>query len=317
MDDERQYNQPLRYFWNTKEDGKREYAMFAKEFTSSARKLRYILEPGGIESMMGHHPGPRPLSSTRREEWHEDMREYQKRARKVEEDCANALSLLEKCFPYGTTPAHIIDKTCKTIPTGFSVTQWTYREKFNACWEALRIEFQPSTSTDLKQLKEQISKLTDEGKGGFDGFRAEFHLLHAEITATGIPDAISKRELNEIVRDGIKNKLIWMNICDRIYAVDPYAPWEETFQAVANALTTYRQKDIDPYAEAHAGPAIGRVVTYNAAVAPQSRVTKRPSTFGDSKPKKKSIPALAIEIIEELARRGFIDECDIESNNND
>ena len=130
-----------------------------------------------------------------------------------------------------------------------SINQWTYHNKFKARWEALRVEYQPSSSTDLKQFKEQISKLTKEGKGGFDEFRAEFHRLHAEITATGVPDAISNRELNEIVRDGIKNKLIWMNICDRIYAVDPYAPWEVTFQVVANALSTYRQKDIDPYAD--------------------------------------------------------------------
>ena len=120
MDEERQYHQTLRYFCDTKEEGKREYAKFLKEFTSSARKLRYVLESGGIESMMGHHPGPRPISPTLHKEWREDMRE-------VEEDCTTALSLLLKCFPCGTTPAHIIDKTCKFISYDLSIYQWTCR----------------------------------------------------------------------------------------------------------------------------------------------------------------------------------------------
>ena len=280
MDDDRQQKHPV-FHWLTKEEGKRDYAKFTKEFTSSACKLRYILEIGGVESFLGRHPGPRPVQATRRKEWREDMREYEKRSRKVEEDCAAALSLLEKCFPYGTTPAHIIDKTCKHIPDDLPITQWTYRKRFNACWEALRVEYQPSSSTDLKQLKEQISRLTDEGKGGFEHFRAEFHRLHSEITATGIPDAITDRELNEIVRDGIKNKVIWMNICDRIYSADPYAPWETTFSAVANALTSYRQKDIDPYAEAKYGPTLGStpLVASNATIPPQMMSNKRPPNF--------------------------------------
>ena len=295
MEDERHTKQPPVYIWNTKEDGKREYAKFTKEFTSTACKLRYILEPGGVESMMGSHPGPRPLRSIQYKEWSVDKREYEKTARKVQEDCAAALSLLEKCFPYGTTPAHIIDKTCKTVPTGLPLSKWTYRKKFNACWEALRVEYQPSTSTDLKQLKEQISKLTDEGKGGFDHFRAEFHRLHAEIMATGVSDAITDRELNEIVRDGIKNKLIWMNICDRIYSADTNAPWEATFQAVANALTSYRQKDIDPYAEVSNSPTLGAVhlTANNAIVPPQPTFNKRQSNFrneSDGRPNKMHKP---------------------------
>ena len=285
MEDDRRSKQPKEFIWKAKEDGKREYAKFVKEFTSTACKLRYILEPGGIESMMGNHPGPRPLSATRRKEWREDMREYEKRARKVPEDSTAALSLLENSFGYGTTPAHIIDKTIKTVLPYLTKKQWTYLRKFNACWEALRVEYQPSTSTDLKQLKEQISKLTDEGKGGFDGFRAEFHRLHAEITATGVQDAITARELNEIVRDGIKNKLIWMNICDRIYTADPNAPWEATFQAISNALTSYRQKDIDPYAEAMNGPTLGStpLAASNATVPPQPMFNKRPPMFSDGR----------------------------------
>ena len=46
---------------------------------------------------------------------------------------------------------------------------------------------QPSTSVDLQQLKDQLSKLTDEGQGGFENFQAE-------IMATGVDDAVTERE---------------------------------------------------------------------------------------------------------------------------
>ena len=130
---------------------------------------------------MGRHPGPRPSRASRSKEWREDMREYDKRARRVEEDCAAALSLLERSFPYGTTPAHIIDKTIKNVPEGVPLTQWTYRRKFSSCWDALRLEYQPSSSTDLKQLKEHISKLTDEGRGGFDELWRPHHRSPAPL----------------------------------------------------------------------------------------------------------------------------------------
>ena len=67
---------------------------------------------------------------------------------------------------------------------------WTYQLKFEAAWEALRLEYQPSTVTDLSLLKEQIMGLTDQIPGGFDQFKSEFHRLHTEILATNVPDAI-------------------------------------------------------------------------------------------------------------------------------
>ena len=97
-----------------------------------------------------------------------------------------------------------------------------------------------------------------------------------------------------------------MNICDRIYAVDPYAPWEVTFQAVANALTTYHQKDIDRYAEAHSGRTLGRgpfLTASNAIFASQSHAPKRPSpNNGDSRPTRR-------ETIQPLSFRSSRSSC--------
>ena len=97
------------------------------------------------------------------------------------------------------------------------------------------MEFQPSNATDLSALREQIFKLTDEGPGGFDTFRAEFHRLMTEILATGAEDAITPRELNGIVREGIKNPTIWTLVCHQIYANDQNAPWDVTFEAISRA----------------------------------------------------------------------------------
>ena len=45
--------------------------------------------------------------------------------------------------------------------------------------------------------------------GGFDHFKSEFHRLHTEILATQVPDAITPRELNGIVREKIRNPTVW------------------------------------------------------------------------------------------------------------
>ena len=71
--------------------------------------------------------------------------------------CASALGALEQSFPYGTTPRNILDKAAEK-PDAVAVVDWTFRRRFEAGWQALKDEFQPSISVDLKQIRDQISK---------------------------------------------------------------------------------------------------------------------------------------------------------------
>ena len=254
------------YHWPTKEEGKAQYPKFAKDFQGTLKGLRIVVEPGGIDRYLGLPPGRRPNNADERAEWLARTNTYQTKLDKVEMYCATALGVLEKSFPYGTTPRNIIDKASEK-PVNVQIANWTYRRRFEACWEALRNEYQPSTVVDLKQLKDQISKLTDEGQGGFEQFQSEFHRLHAEIMATGVDDAVTERELNEIVRDGIKNHFVWVNVCYNLYRDNPNAPWRDTFTAVATALTSFRQKGFDPYCEAKSGPTISTTSTVAANAA--------------------------------------------------
>ena len=181
------------YHWPTKEEGKAQYPKFAKDFQGTLKGLRIVVEPGGIDRFLGLPPGRRPNNADERAEWLARTNTYTTKLDKVEMYCATALGALEKSFPYGTTPRNIIDKASEK-PANVQLANWTYRRRFEACWEALKIEYQPSTSVDLKQLKDQLSKLTDEGQGGFENFQSEFHRLHAEIMATGVDDAVTERE---------------------------------------------------------------------------------------------------------------------------
>ena len=45
-------------------------------------------------------------------------------------------------------------KKIAKVLEGVPVDQWSYQLKFQAAWEALRLEYQPSTVVDLSQLKE-------------------------------------------------------------------------------------------------------------------------------------------------------------------
>ena len=245
------------YHWHNKEEGKEEYARFAKQFKSALKHIRYILEPGGVQRRLGPAPGPQPAQLAARREWREDSIRYEAKLVKVEEHFAAALSALENSFVFATSPRHIIDVAIENPPDGIPLEQWTYQLKFQAAWEALRLEYQPSTVVDLSQLKDQIRSLSDQVPGGFDHFKSEFLRLHTEILATGVADAITARELNGIVREGLKNPTVWQMVGHRIYSENDNAPWEATFEEVSKLLTSYRQKGIDPYGEAHGGPLIG------------------------------------------------------------
>ena len=90
------------YHWPTKEEGKAQYPKFAKDFQGPLKRLRIVVEPGGIDRFLGLPSG--------RAEWLARTNTCTTKLDKVEMYCATALGALEKSFPYGTTPRNIIDK---------------------------------------------------------------------------------------------------------------------------------------------------------------------------------------------------------------
>ena len=257
------------YIWNNKQEGKDQYARFAKQFEIGIKHLRYLLDPEAVQRLLGAHPGPAPAGAAARREWRDDLTRYEARLAKIDEHFSSALSALEDSFDFATSPRHIIDKAIENRPEDVPPGEWNYERKFRAAWEALRAEYQPSTAVDLSQLRDQIFALSDQIPGGFDQFKSEFHRLHAEIVATRVPDAILPRELNGIVREGIRNRTVWAHVGYNLYKDNPDAPWQRTFDEVSAFLTSFRQKDIDPYGEARGGPIVGHTsIAANSAVTP-------------------------------------------------
>ena len=276
------------YVWHNKQEGKEEYAKFAKQFKIAIKNLRYLLEAGAVERKLGEDPGPMPAQMALRSLWREDKKAYDARLAKVEDNFATALSALESSFAFATSPRHIIDKAIDTPPDNVPVEQWTYRLKFYAAWEALRAEYQPSTAIDVSELKQQIMALNDQIPGGFDQFKSEFHRLHTEILATRVQNAITPNELNTIVRQGIKNPTVWGFVGYRIYDANPDLPWQEAFDSISAFLTSFRQKGMDPYGEANAAPMVGHLpvaansVSAMAADARTSTTKRKPNPTRDS-----------------------------------
>ena len=264
------------YSWHNKQEGKEEYAKFSKEFSIHIKQLRYLLDPAAVTRRLGDVPAANPPANAQlRKEWREDKRNYVSRQNKIDNDFAEALSALERSFVFASPPRHIIDTTIENRPADIAEADWTYERKFRACWEALRVEYQPSTAVDLSQLREQIFALNDQLPGGFDTFRAEFHRLHAEIVATRVPNGIRDEELNEIVRQGLRNPMVWAFVGFNIYSANPNAPWPATFEAVSTFLTSFRQKGMDPYDQAQGGPLIGHLPVSANVVATPSPGDKR------------------------------------------
>ena len=267
------------YTWHNQQEGKEEYAKFSKEFGIRLKQLRYVLDPATVARRLGPPPVLDPPANARlRKEWREDKIRYEGRQNKIDSDFSEALSALELSFKDLTPPRHIIDKTIDDRPANITEDDWNFERKFRACWEALRAEYQPSTAVDLSQLRDQIFALNDQIPGGFDAFRSEFHRLHAEIVATRVPDGIREAELNGIVRDGLKNRMVWALIGFNIYNNNPNAPWARTFEAVSSMLTSFRLKGIDPYDDASSGPLVGHTpVSANMASNTAAATTTTPN----------------------------------------
>ena len=168
------------YHWNNKQEGKEEYTEFASEWEIGVKQYRYLLDPAAVQRRRGENPGPAPAGAAARREWREDTVRYEARCMNIEEHFMAALSLLESSFAKSTSPRHIINKAIEK-PAEVPAEEWTFERKFRAAWEALRVEYQPSTAVDLSQLREQIFALNDQMPGGFDAFKSEFHRLHTEI----------------------------------------------------------------------------------------------------------------------------------------
>ena len=94
-----------------------------------------------------------PVNAQLRKEWREDQIRYENRLIKIDTDFAYALSTLERSFIFASPPRHVIGKTIENRPADMAEENWNYERKFRACWEALRVEYQPSTAVDLSQLR--------------------------------------------------------------------------------------------------------------------------------------------------------------------
>ena len=92
------------YVWHNKQEGKEEYAKFAKQFKIALKHLRYLLEPGAVQRRLGPDPGPMPQQAALRREWREDKKAYDAKVAKVEDHFAAALSALESSFAFATSP---------------------------------------------------------------------------------------------------------------------------------------------------------------------------------------------------------------------
>ena len=134
--------------------GKEEYAKFSKEFAIHLKQLRYILDPATVARRRELPPAPNPPAIAQlRKEWREDKIRYARNQNKIDTDYSEALSALELSFKHLTPPRHIIDKTIENRPADIDADDWNLERKLRACWEALRVEYQPSTAVDLSQLR--------------------------------------------------------------------------------------------------------------------------------------------------------------------
>jgi hypothetical protein len=113
--------------------------------------------------------------------------------------------------------------------------------------KVLKGKYSRSTVSDISEVRIKISKLTNQGTGGFNEFRSKFTALANELSASGVAGAASRAELREWAKSGIKNKKVFDAVIAPMFLETPECTADQLFEKISKYLTLCVQADNDPY----------------------------------------------------------------------
>ena len=150
-------------------------------------------------------------------------------ARQVRDARCYALGALERSFPYGTT-------TSSTRQLKHPTMSYPWNEPADVDSSHAGKLYESSTNPPLRRIETSpwpdLQAIWREGPGGSENFRSP-NRDHRYRSRRGY---ITNRELNEIVKNGIKKQFVWVNVCYNIFKENPNTPWQTTFEAIPTAL---------------------------------------------------------------------------------
>jgi hypothetical protein len=251
------------FAWYNEQAAKSEYDRWYTQLEKelSLKSVVFVLSE---TRLMGSKPKlPQPMSSRATDR---DRLDHEKltlsQQHKLDEffiRCDTAIGIIRSSFKYGCKALQSIQSICNNAPTtvteidGIRTTttsEWTSDLQVLAVLKHLKDNYSPSDSTDVNELRKQLSELRDTN--GFYEFSQEFHRILGILKSTeNCPDADTLREW---AKHGITNERVRDHMCSNIFTIETPSPTYETiFKKIAFYLKQLGD-DFDPYRTVKSGP---------------------------------------------------------------
>jgi hypothetical protein len=144
-------------------------------------------------------------------------------------------------------PRRDLELAIATRPDDIEEDKWNFMTQFQNMIKKLKEKYSRTTVSDISEVRIKISKLTDQGTGGFYEYRSKFTELANELSASGVAGAASPAELREWAKSGIKNKKVFDAVIAPMFLNTPECTAEQLFDKISKYLTLCVQADNDPY----------------------------------------------------------------------
>jgi hypothetical protein len=251
-----------KFDWSNEHIAKGEYDRFMNQLETllGNKSVMFVLQESRVKDEFPKLPAPLGPSATPQEaQQHEKLTILQtSKLHDFRSKCDTAIGILKGCFNYGCKALQDLQTICKvpqtvdipdpnnpsnSIKFAYNAANWTSDHKIVACLKHLRDNYSPKDSTDVNQLRRQLSELNDSE--GFYVYVQEFTRILGILESAGQrPD---KDTLREWVKAAIDNPVVRTHMCEKYFPLDaPAKEIEEIFKGISHFLKIMGDKH-DPY----------------------------------------------------------------------
>lgn len=236
--------------WNSEESGKKDFHVFEAALQShlATRQCRFVLDNNAIAINTPINPGPEPPGVVDAREWRKLYQIFWVEQKKFYASFDTAIGILQSMLIYPSKARNDIDIAICQRPAEIPQAEWTPDKQFQAAMTKLRTSYAPRNETDTTTLRRQLQELSDEIDGGFHEYANQFVRIYTELIKSEVPNIVSKTELREWVKAGIKNDQVINHLAATICRPDVEAqPTFEQIFAHVRGYLTFLGPDKDPY----------------------------------------------------------------------
>lgn len=264
------------YNWTSEFNAKQEYYEWYNSLIRALgpKQLTFTIDAAGMDRARPKRVIEiEPLPTAPKED-HQEYRkytnEYNNKLQTFYERCEAAMGILRNTLKYDCRASVEAELAYKVIPidpvTGldkYTPAEWTPDKQFLAALDKLTA-YAPKDAADVSTIRNSMVALDDSN--GFHSYAQEFTRLLGILEKAGKSARPSDAELQEWVRNNIKNPVVHTFICSYVITLaNPSPTYDVIFQHVEFFLKNMGE-DHNPYKSVRSGP-MNKPLTNQALVA--------------------------------------------------